>query len=53
MENKAKPAMAASKRGAVVAKPGLRPRTALGDIGNKACDPKPKEVVKKVILCAF
>ncbi|XP_066469846.1 G2/mitotic-specific cyclin-B1 isoform X1 [Tiliqua scincoides] len=50
VENKTKPVMAASKRGPVAAKPGLRPRTALGDIGNKACDPKPKELVKKDIL---
>lgn len=48
-ENKAKPVMAASKRG-VPAKPSLRPRTALGDIGNKACEAKPKELLKKEIL---
>ncbi|XP_048360610.1 G2/mitotic-specific cyclin-B1 [Sphaerodactylus townsendi] len=48
-ENKTKPAMAASKRG-VVAKPGFRSRTALGDIGNKACEAKPKEILKKEIL---
>nr|XP_056704041.1 G2/mitotic-specific cyclin-B1 [Euleptes europaea] len=48
-ENKTKPVMAASKRGAA-AKPGLRPRTALGDIGNKACETKPKELLKKEIL---
>lgn len=41
--------MAANKRGVAAVKPGLRPRTALGDIGNnKACDPKAKELVKKV-----
>ncbi|KAL8203784.1 UNVERIFIED_CONTAM: G2/mitotic-specific cyclin-B1 [Gekko kuhli] len=48
-ENKTKPVMAASKRG-VVAKPSLRPRTALGDIGNKACEAKPKELLKKEVL---
>ncbi|XP_015272693.1 PREDICTED: G2/mitotic-specific cyclin-B1 isoform X2 [Gekko japonicus] len=41
--------MAASKRG-VAAKPSLRPRTALGDIGNKACEAKPKELLKKEVL---
>uniref|UniRef100_A0A6J0T059 G2/mitotic-specific cyclin-B1 n=1 Tax=Pogona vitticeps TaxID=103695 RepID=A0A6J0T059_9SAUR len=49
-ENKTKPAMAATKRGIGVAKPSLRPRTALGDIGNKACDLKPKDLAKKEIL---
>ncbi|XP_061463441.1 G2/mitotic-specific cyclin-B1 [Rhineura floridana] len=50
VENKTKPVMAASKRGVVAAKPGLRPRTALGDIGNKACEPKSKDLAKKEIL---
>uniref|UniRef100_A0A8D2JD65 Cyclin B1 n=1 Tax=Varanus komodoensis TaxID=61221 RepID=A0A8D2JD65_VARKO len=49
-ENNSKPAMAANKRGVTATKPGLRPRTALGDIGNKACELKPKNVVKKVSL---
>ncbi|XP_042306064.1 G2/mitotic-specific cyclin-B1 isoform X2 [Sceloporus undulatus] len=49
-ENKTKPAMAATKRGVGVAKPCLRPRTALGDIGNKACEPKPKDLAKKEVL---
>ncbi|KAJ7335896.1 hypothetical protein JRQ81_013837 [Phrynocephalus forsythii] len=49
-ENKTKPAMAATKRGVGVAKPSLRPRTALGDIGNKACDAKPKDLVKKEMM---
>ncbi|XP_062984723.1 G2/mitotic-specific cyclin-B1 [Elgaria multicarinata webbii] len=48
-ENKTKPAMAASKRGVAAAKPGLRPRTALGDIANKACELKAKDAVKKEI----
>ncbi|XP_053144201.1 G2/mitotic-specific cyclin-B1 [Hemicordylus capensis] len=47
MENKTKPVVPAGKRGVVAVKPSLRPRTALGDIGNKACEPKPKELLKK------
>lgn len=42
--------MALGKRGVAASKPALRARTALGDIANKACEPQPKEVVKKVIL---
>ncbi|XP_070599353.1 G2/mitotic-specific cyclin-B1 [Erythrolamprus reginae] len=49
-ENKTKPAMALGKRGVAVCKPTLRPRTALGDIGNKACEPQCKDVVKKEML---
>ncbi|KAM6469524.1 G2/mitotic-specific cyclin-B1 isoform 1-T1 [Liasis olivaceus] len=49
-ENKTKPTMALSKRGVAAAKPALRPRTALGDIGNKACEPKSKDLVKKEML---
>ncbi|XP_033020234.1 G2/mitotic-specific cyclin-B1 [Lacerta agilis] len=49
-ENKIKAVMAATKRGGDGARPGLRPRTALGDIGNKACEAKAKAVMKKEIL---
>ncbi|XP_032069637.1 G2/mitotic-specific cyclin-B1 [Thamnophis elegans] len=49
-ENKTKPAMALSKRGVAASKPALRPRTALGDIGNKACEPQSKDVGKKEML---
>ncbi|XP_028604775.2 G2/mitotic-specific cyclin-B1 isoform X2 [Podarcis muralis] len=48
-ENKIKAVMA-TKRGGDGARPGLRPRTALGDIGNKACEAKAKAVMKKEIL---
>uniref|UniRef100_A0A8D0B270 Cyclin B1 n=1 Tax=Salvator merianae TaxID=96440 RepID=A0A8D0B270_SALMN len=50
MENKTKPAMAATKQGVAATKPGLRTRAALGDIGNKACEPKPKDLVKKALV---
>ncbi|KAG8131033.1 putative G2-mitotic-specific cyclin-B1-like protein [Naja naja] len=46
-ENKTKPAMALSKPGVAANKPVLRCRTALGDIGNKACEPQSKDAVKK------
>ncbi|ETE69802.1 G2/mitotic-specific cyclin-B1, partial [Ophiophagus hannah] len=46
-ENKTKPAMALSKPGVAANKPALRRRTALGDIGNKACEPQSKDAVKK------
>ncbi|XP_013925120.1 PREDICTED: G2/mitotic-specific cyclin-B1 [Thamnophis sirtalis] len=49
-ENKTKPAMALTKRGVAASKPALRPRTALGDIGNKACEPQSKDVGKKEML---
>uniref|UniRef100_A0A8C0J827 G2/mitotic-specific cyclin-B1 n=1 Tax=Chelonoidis abingdonii TaxID=106734 RepID=A0A8C0J827_CHEAB len=42
-ENQVKSNVAAAKRGAAAAKPGLRPRTALGDIGNKVGEQPPKE----------
>nr|XP_003216393.1 PREDICTED: G2/mitotic-specific cyclin-B1 [Anolis carolinensis] len=50
MENKTKPALAATKSVVGVAKPILRSRTALGDIGNKACEAKPKDAAKKETL---
>ncbi|KAM7166748.1 G2/mitotic-specific cyclin-B1 [Macrochelys suwanniensis] len=46
-ENQAKSNVAAAKRGAAAAKPGLRPRTALGDIGNKVAEQPPKALPKK------
>uniref|UniRef100_A0A8C0J8W2 Cyclin B1 n=1 Tax=Chelonoidis abingdonii TaxID=106734 RepID=A0A8C0J8W2_CHEAB len=47
-ENQVKSNVAAAKRGAAAAKPGLRPRTALGDIGNKVGEQPPKALPKKV-----
>uniref|UniRef100_A0A8C5R9Y2 Cyclin B1 n=1 Tax=Laticauda laticaudata TaxID=8630 RepID=A0A8C5R9Y2_LATLA len=50
-ENKTKAAMALNKPGVAASKPALRhSRTALGDIGNKACEPQPKDTVKKEML---
>ncbi|XP_026526260.1 G2/mitotic-specific cyclin-B1 [Notechis scutatus] len=50
-ENKTKPAMALNKPGVAASKPALRRnRTALGDIGNKACEPQSKDTVKKEVL---
>uniref|UniRef100_A0A8C3YCR9 G2/mitotic-specific cyclin-B1 n=2 Tax=Suina TaxID=35497 RepID=A0A8C3YCR9_9CETA len=54
-ENKAKISMAGAKRVPVasvaVSKPGLRPRTALGDIGNKVSEqPQAKLPLKKVTI---
>nr|XP_025038431.1 G2/mitotic-specific cyclin-B1 isoform X2 [Pelodiscus sinensis] len=46
-ENQVKSNVAAVKREAAAAKPGLRPRTALGDIGNKVCKQPPKAPPKK------
>ncbi|XP_030423701.1 G2/mitotic-specific cyclin-B1 [Gopherus evgoodei] len=46
-ENQVKSNVAAAKRGAAAAKPGLRPRTALGDIGNKVGEQPPKALPKK------
>lgn len=51
-ENKAKISMAGAKRvpvaSAATSKPGLRPRTALGDIGNKVSEqPQAKLPLKK------
>ncbi|CAM4670073.1 G2/mitotic-specific cyclin-B1 [Lepidochelys kempii] len=46
-ENQVKSNVAATKRGAAAAKPGLRPRTALGDIGNKVGEQPPKALAKK------
>uniref|UniRef100_A0A8C3S9U9 G2/mitotic-specific cyclin-B1 n=1 Tax=Chelydra serpentina TaxID=8475 RepID=A0A8C3S9U9_CHESE len=46
-ENQVKSNVAAAKRGAAAAKPGLRPRTALGDIGNKVAEQPPKALPKK------
>ncbi|XP_050803021.1 G2/mitotic-specific cyclin-B1 [Gopherus flavomarginatus] len=46
-ENQMKSNVAAAKRGAAAAKPGLRPRTALGDIGNKVGEQPPKALPKK------
>ncbi|XP_067424559.1 G2/mitotic-specific cyclin-B1 [Emydura macquarii macquarii] len=46
-ENQVKSNVAAAKRGAAAAKPGLRPRAALGDIGNKVGDQQPKVPPKK------
>uniref|UniRef100_A0A8C3PFI3 Cyclin B1 n=1 Tax=Chrysemys picta bellii TaxID=8478 RepID=A0A8C3PFI3_CHRPI len=48
-ENQVKSNVAAAKRGAAAAKPGLRPRTALGDIGNKVGEQPPKALPKKVL----
>lgn len=43
--------VAGAKLGGAAAKPGLRPRRALGDIGNRVCEePQPKAALKKVIL---
>lgn len=52
-ENKAKISMAGAKHvpvaGVATSKPGLRPRTALGDIGNKVSEqPQAKLPLKKV-----
>ncbi|XP_053888321.1 G2/mitotic-specific cyclin-B1 isoform X2 [Malaclemys terrapin pileata] len=46
-ENQVKSNVAAAKRGVAAAKPGLRPRTALGDIGNKVGEQPPKALPKK------
>ncbi|XP_025962610.2 G2/mitotic-specific cyclin-B1 [Dromaius novaehollandiae] len=44
----AKSSAPAAKRGApAAAKAGLRPRTALGDIGNRVAEPQPRAAVKK------
>ncbi|XP_067320677.1 G2/mitotic-specific cyclin-B1 [Anolis sagrei] len=50
LENKTKPGMAATKQVIGIAKPTLRSRTALGDIGNKACEAKPRDAAKKETL---
>ncbi|XP_019337555.1 G2/mitotic-specific cyclin-B1 isoform X1 [Alligator mississippiensis] len=40
--------VAGAKLGGAAAKPGLRPRRALGDIGNRVCEePQPKAALKK------
>uniref|UniRef100_A0A8D0HFG6 Cyclin B1 n=1 Tax=Sphenodon punctatus TaxID=8508 RepID=A0A8D0HFG6_SPHPU len=45
--NETKATIPAAKRGvAAAAKPSLRPRKALGDIGNKVCPPQPKVILK-------
>lgn len=54
-DNKAKISMAGAKRvpvaTAAASKPGLRPRTALGDIGNKVSEQlQPRVLLKKVTI---